>query len=71
MTHTKKLWIRELNCGHERATNVAFISRVYEKPKVGKLAYCRECCEESKILAVRESHKSAREELEKVMRENR
>ena len=45
----KILWIRELSCGHFRPTNIAFISGVYKKPKVGEDCYCRECWEVKKV----------------------
>lgn len=49
----KILWIRDLSCGHERPTNVAYLSGNYEKPKVGDNAYCRECFKNVKIIKVR------------------
>lgn len=51
----KVLWVRELSCGHERATNLAFIVGDYSKPKLGDHAYCRECCEEVTITRVKKS----------------
>ena len=47
------LWIRKLSCGHERATNIAFMCKNYIKPIVGDNCYCRECCKEAKITGVR------------------
>jgi len=46
------LWIRNLSCGHERATNIAFMSKNYEKPKIGNECYCRECWNLVKIIEV-------------------
>jgi len=46
------LWIRKLSCGHERATNIAFMSKNYEKPKIGDECYCRECWKPVKIIGV-------------------
>ncbi len=55
---TKKiLWIRKLSCGHERPTNIAFMVGKYDKPKVGDDCYCRECCNEVKIIGVEEGEK--------------
>ena len=51
----KKLWIRELSCGHERDTDVAYVFGDYKKPKVGSHAYCRECMKEVRIIGVREA----------------
>lgn len=51
----KILWIRELSCGHNRPTNIAFISGIYKKPKVGDECYCRECYNVVKIVKVRKS----------------
>lgn len=51
----KILWIRELSCGHERETNIAFMYEKYDKPKVGEECYCRECWKPVKIIAVRKS----------------
>jgi len=53
-THKKKLWLRNLDCGHSRPTNIAFISGNYDKPKVGDKCYCRECWNESTIISVEE-----------------
>lgn len=50
----KKLWIRELNCGHNRPTNIAYMMGKYNKPKVGDWCFCRECCNNSKITKVYE-----------------
>ena len=36
------LWIRELSCGHERPTNIAYMVENYDKPKVGGDCFCRE-----------------------------
>ena len=52
-----KLWIRDLSCGHSRQTNIAFISKNYNRPKVGDNAYCRECFKEVKIIKVRQANK--------------
>jgi len=56
------LWIRKLSCGHERATNIAYMCKNYEKPKVGGEAYCRQCCENVTILEVY----SDEEEIQKL-----
>ncbi len=48
----EKLWIRELSCGHERPTNIAYICGKYKKPKVGDKCFCRECCNDVKIIGV-------------------
>lgn len=50
----KKLWIRRLSCGHIRLTNIAFISGIYDKPKIRDKAYCRECWKEVEIIGVEE-----------------
>jgi hypothetical protein len=51
----KILWVRELACGHERDTDVAYAFGDYTKPKIGNMAYCRECCKDSKITGVRKA----------------
>lgn len=55
MRKKKRLWIRKLFCGHERPTNIAFMVKKYDKPKVGENCYCRECLKEVKIVAVEEA----------------
>jgi hypothetical protein len=50
----KKLWLRNMDCGHSRPTNLAFLSGNYIKPKVGTKCYCRECWKECKIVSVEE-----------------
>jgi|GEM_PF-5128197 len=52
MIEDKVLWLRVLECGHTRPTNLAYLSGNYEKPKVGSSCYCRECCEETTIIKV-------------------
>lgn len=64
----KKLWIRKLACGHERATHLNFISGIYTKPKVNDTAYCRECCKEVKINKVREASKNEIKDLKEIIR---
>ena len=54
----KKLWIRELSCGHERPTNIAFMCKKYDKPVVGESCYCRECLREFEILKVKDANVS-------------
>lgn len=48
----KTLWIRKLSCGHERPTNLAFISGIYKRPRKGQGCYCRECCSNVDIISV-------------------
>lgn len=67
----QKLWIRKLSCGHERATNVAFIAGIYTKPKIGDNAYCRECMKEFKITKVRKGSEKEVKELKMFIKENR
>ncbi len=62
----KKLWMRKLSCGHERPTNIAFIIGKYKKPKVGDNCYCRECCNDVKIVGVVESPEEEKEYLEEI-----
>ena len=62
------LWIRKLSCGHERATSLAFISKIYVKPNIGDNAYCRECCQEVKITDVYEADKQIVSELKSLMK---
>jgi len=52
----KKLWIRELSCGHERPTNIAFICKKYDKPITGDMCYCRQCMQEFEIIGVRDAN---------------
>ncbi len=66
---TKKLWIRKLSCGHERATNISFILEIYDKPKMGDKAYCRECCKEVEIIGVEEEKNIDLEFLDKMASE--
>jgi len=47
------LWNRKIDCGHWRATTLAFMVKNYSKPKVGDKCYCRECCNEGIILKVK------------------
>lgn len=56
----KILWIRELSCGHERATNVAFACKKYNKPKIGEECYCRECWKSVKIIGIHNSKQRSR-----------
>ncbi len=51
----KGLWIRELSCGHERPTNIAYMCESYIKPEIGEECFCRECNENIKIIGVREA----------------
>jgi hypothetical protein len=64
----KQLWIRELSCGHERPTNLFFIAKNYEKPKVGDFCFCRECCETAKIIRVKKADKESIKELKDIMK---
>ncbi len=65
---TKKiLWNRKLSCGHERLTNTAFMCKNYKKPKVGANCYCRECCNEVKIVGVEEVDKEEVKELKELL----
>lgn len=57
------LWLRKLACGHSRPTNVSFSLKNYEKPKVGDMCYCRECCRDSEILIVEECKEQDENEL--------
>jgi len=52
----KILWIRELSCGHERPTNIAFMCKKYDKPKIGEKCYCRQCCKEVGIIGVKDAN---------------
>ena len=65
------LWVRVLDCGHERTTNLAFISGIYSKPKVGTNAYCRECMKQVKIVKVKKASNKDVKELKMIMKENR
>jgi len=62
------LWIRFLSCGHQRATNIAFMSKIYTKPKVGDNAFCRECCQEVEIVKVRKASNSYVKNLKKLIK---
>ena len=64
---TERLWIRYLSCGHKRFTNIAFMVKNYDKPKQGDNCYCRECCNEVKIIRVEEAEKEEIEELKEIM----
>lgn len=66
----KTLWIRKLFCGHSRPTNIAFISKDYEKPVVGELAYCRECNQEFEIMGVTKASEEEIKELEELKNDN-
>ena len=55
MNEEKILWIRELSCGHERPTNLAFMIGKFEKPIVGNECYCRICMDNVKITGVHNS----------------
>lgn len=48
----KVLWIRKLSCGHERATNIAYMYKKYNKPKIGEECYCRECWKPVKVIGI-------------------
>ena len=50
----RKLWLRNLDCGHSRETNIAFLCKDYTKPEVGENCFCRECIREQKIISVEE-----------------
>lgn len=60
----EKLYNRELSCGHNRLTYIAFLCKNYERPEVGDKCYCRECNEESDIIKVtQESDEDVKREL--------
>ncbi len=61
----KVLWIRKLSCGHERPTNLAYMSGIYKRPRKGQNCFCRECCQNVDIISV----KKASGELTKVVQE--
>ena len=65
----KTLWIRELSCGHERPTNLAFMCKNYDKPKVNDNCYCRECSRDVKIIGVEKAKDSDMKELEEILKE--
>ena len=67
----KILWIRELSCGHERPTNIAFICNKYEKPKISDGCFCRECNENVDILKIREADDKLKEELREIIKKNK
>lgn len=48
----EKLWIRELSCGHERLTHIAFMLEDYTKPIIGEPCYCRECNHDVVIIKI-------------------
>lgn len=54
MKTKKKLWLRKLACGHSRPTDINYATKIYEKPKVGELCYCRVCFKEEVIIGVEE-----------------
>jgi len=68
MGNKKTLWIRELSCGHDRPTNISFIFENYEKPNVGDMCYCRECCKDVKIVSVKKASDEEINELEKMQK---
>lgn len=55
------LWARNLSCGHERFTNIAFMHKKYNKPIVGENCYCRDCCEQVEIISVRDASSEGNE----------
>jgi len=73
MTQKEKkiLWNRILSCGHERATNLNFIAKVYDKPKIGDKCFCRECCNDVKIVRIEECSNTEVKELKSIMKEKR
>jgi len=62
------LWVRELACGHERDTDVAYAFGDYKKPKIGSYAYCRECCKDMKIIRVKMTE-TVMQMLERMIKE--
>jgi hypothetical protein len=54
MKPKKILWIRKLSCGHERACDLMFLLKDYEKPEIGEECYCRECWKSVKVVEVYE-----------------
>lgn len=63
----KILWVRELYCGHSRATNIAYMCQDYTKPLVGEKCFCRDCSDNSMVLEVRESSKKELKELNELI----
>lgn len=55
MTDKEILWIRYLDCGHSRTTNLSYIMGDYKEPKINDNCYCWECRKMIKIIKVRES----------------
>ena len=64
----KILWIRELSCGHERPTNIAFMCGKYEKPKISEGCFCRQCNENVDIIKIKEADDKLKEGLRKLVR---
>ncbi|KKL52744.1 hypothetical protein LCGC14_2282400 [marine sediment metagenome] len=65
----KTLWIRKLSCGHERPTNIAFMCKKYDKPKVKENCFCRQCNEEVEIISVKKAKDLDKKQLEEVLKE--
>ena len=65
----KKLWVRKLDCGHERLTNLAYLTGNYNKPKIGDKCYCRVCWDDKKVVEVKESTEEELKNIEKIKKE--
>lgn len=55
------IWVRELDCNHERTTHLNFFMDNYSKPNIGGPCFCRDCCSEVKIISVRELQRGENE----------
>jgi len=55
------IWIRELKCDHERTTHLLFMMKNYDKPEIDEVCFCRECNEQSNVVAVREMKREGNE----------
>jgi len=55
------IWIRELDCDHERTTHLLFMMKNYNKPEIGEVCFCRECNEQSKVVNVKEMKREGNE----------
>ncbi len=53
MTPEKILWIRELSCGHERTTEINYILKNYNKPKINSICYCVCCKKNRKVVGIK------------------
>ena len=55
------IWIRELDCDHERTTHLLFMMNKYDKPKIGEICFCRECNEQSRVVSIKEMKRDGNE----------